>query len=106
MYVLNPNDLAENMRKYGGFIPGIRPGKKTAEYIDRVLSRITLPGAIYLGLVAVLFGSTLFGILGALLAIPAAASIQIGLHEYREYRREVAAAEEEAGGPTPAPEVT
>ena len=57
-------------------------------------------------LVAVLFGSTLFGILGALLAIPAAASIQIGLHEYREYRRELAAAEEEAGGPTPAPEVT
>ena len=52
--VLNPNDLAENMRKYGGFIPGIRPGKKTAEYIDRVLSRITLPGAIFLALIAVL----------------------------------------------------
>ena len=57
-------------------------------------------------LVAVLFGSTLFGILGAILAIPIAASIQIGIHEYREYRREVTAAEEEAGGPTPAPEVT
>jgi preprotein translocase subunit SecY len=40
------------MRKYGGFIPGIRPGRKTAEYIDRVLSRITLPGAIFLALVA------------------------------------------------------
>ena len=52
--VLNPNDLAENMRKYGGFVPGIRPGKKTAEYIDRVLSRITLPGAIFLALIAVL----------------------------------------------------
>jgi preprotein translocase subunit SecY len=52
--VLNPNDLAENMRKYGGFIPGIRPGRKTAEYIDRVLSRITLPGAIFLALVAVI----------------------------------------------------
>jgi len=51
--VLNPNDLAENMRKYGGFIPGIRPGRKTAEYIDRVLSRITLPGAVFLALVAV-----------------------------------------------------
>ena len=51
--VLNPNDLAENMRKYGGFIPGIRPGRKTAEYIDRVLSRITLPGAIFLALIAV-----------------------------------------------------
>ena len=52
--VLNPNDLAENMRKYGGFVPGIRPGRKTAEYIDRVLSRITLPGAIYLAFVATL----------------------------------------------------
>ena len=52
--VLNPNDLAENMRKYGGFIPGIRPGRRTAEYIDRVLSRITLPGAVFLALIAVL----------------------------------------------------
>jgi len=52
--VLNPNDLAENMRKYGGFVPGIRPGRKTAEYIDKVLSRITLPGAIFLALIAVL----------------------------------------------------
>jgi preprotein translocase subunit SecY len=52
--VLNPNDLAENMRKYGGFVPGIRPGRKTAEYIDRVLSRITLPGAIFLAIVATL----------------------------------------------------
>ena len=52
--VLNPNDLAENMRKYGGFVPGVRPGRKTAEYIDRVLSRITLPGAIFLAAVAVL----------------------------------------------------
>src|SRR5215813_12868187 len=52
--VLNPNDLAENMRKYGGFVPGIRPGRKTAEYIDRVLTRITLPGAVFLAAVAVL----------------------------------------------------
>jgi preprotein translocase subunit SecY len=52
--VLNPNDLAENIRKFGGFIPGIRPGRKTAEYIDRVLSRITLPGAIFLALIAVI----------------------------------------------------
>ena len=52
--VLNPNDLAENMRKYGGFIPGIRPGRHTAQYIDKVLSRITLPGAVFLALVAVL----------------------------------------------------
>ncbi len=57
-------------------------------------------------LVAVLFGSTLFGILGAILAIPTAASIQIALHEYMEFRREVTAADAEAGGPTPAPEVT
>jgi predicted PurR-regulated permease PerM len=60
----------------------------------------------FIVLVAVLFGSTLFGILGAILAIPAAASLQIAAHEYREYRREITAAEEEAGGPTPAPEVT
>jgi predicted PurR-regulated permease PerM len=60
----------------------------------------------FIVLVAVLFGSTLFGILGALLAIPAAASIQISVQEYREYRRELEAAEQEAGGPTPAPEVT
>src|SRR5262249_10941193 len=57
-------------------------------------------------LVAVLFGSTLFGILGALLAIPAAASIQIALHEYREYRRELASEEEDSGGAEPAAEVS
>jgi predicted PurR-regulated permease PerM len=57
-------------------------------------------------LVAVLFGSTLFGILGALLAIPAAASIQIGLHEWREYRRDVEAADKEAAGASPAAEAT
>ena len=59
--VLNPQDVAENMRKYGGFVPGIRPGKKTAEYIDRVLTRITLPGAIALALVAVLPDAALRG---------------------------------------------
>jgi preprotein translocase subunit SecY len=52
--IFNPDDVAENMRKYGGFIPGIRPGKRTAEYIDTILSRITLAGAVYLSLVAVL----------------------------------------------------
>jgi predicted PurR-regulated permease PerM len=57
-------------------------------------------------LVAVLFGSTLFGVLGAILAIPTAATLQIAIHEYREYRRETLAAEQEAGGPTPAPEAT
>jgi preprotein translocase subunit SecY len=52
--VLNPVDLADNMRKYGGFIPGIRPGKKTSEYIDRILTRITVPGAIFLAFIAIL----------------------------------------------------
>jgi len=52
--IFNPNDLADNMKKYGGFIPGVRPGKKTAEYIDRVLTRITLPGAMFLALISVL----------------------------------------------------
>jgi preprotein translocase subunit SecY len=52
--IFNPNDLADNMKKYGGFIPGVRPGKKTSEYIDRVLTRITLPGAIFLALISVL----------------------------------------------------
>jgi preprotein translocase subunit SecY len=52
--VFNPVDVAENMRKYGGYVPGIRPGKRTAEFIDRVLSRITLGGAVYLSLVALL----------------------------------------------------
>jgi preprotein translocase subunit SecY len=52
--VFNPVDLAENMKKYGGFIPGIRPGKRTAEYIDRILTRITFPGGIFLAAISVL----------------------------------------------------
>jgi len=52
--IFNPDDVAENMRKYGGFIPGIRPGKRTAEYIDTILARITLVGALYLAAVAIL----------------------------------------------------
>jgi preprotein translocase subunit SecY len=52
--VFNPTDTADNMRKYGGFIPGIRPGKKTSDYIDTVLSRITVVGATYLAFVALL----------------------------------------------------
>ena len=52
--IFNPVDLADNMKKYGGFIPGKRPGKKTAEYIDFVLTRITLPGAAFLAFIAVL----------------------------------------------------
>ena len=52
--IFNPDDVAENMRKYGGFVPGIRPGKRTAEYIDTILTRITLAGAVYLALIALL----------------------------------------------------
>ncbi|HJU00683.1 MAG TPA: preprotein translocase subunit SecY [Actinomycetes bacterium] len=50
----NPVDTADNMRKYGGFIPGIRPGRQTAEYLNHILTRITLPGAVFLGAVAIL----------------------------------------------------
>jgi preprotein translocase subunit SecY len=50
----NPIDQADNLRKHGGYIPGIRPGPPTAQYLDRVLSRLTLPGSVYLALVAVL----------------------------------------------------
>ncbi len=50
----NPEERADDMKKYGGFIPGIRPGRPTAEYLQYVLSRITLPGALYLGIVAVI----------------------------------------------------
>jgi len=60
--IFNPADLAENMRKYGSFIPGIRSGKRTAEYIDRILTRISLVGAVYLALVAVLPDFLLNGI--------------------------------------------
>jgi preprotein translocase subunit SecY len=52
--IFNPDDVAENMRKYGGFVPGIRPGKRTAEYIDTILTRITLAGAVYLAIIAIL----------------------------------------------------
>ena len=50
----NPTEVADNMKKYGGFVPGIRPGKPTAEYLDFILSRITLPGSMYLGLISIL----------------------------------------------------
>jgi len=50
----NPVEVADNMKRYGGFIPGIRPGRQTAEYLDRVLTRITLPGSLYLTAIAIL----------------------------------------------------
>ncbi len=65
--IFNPVDLAENLKKQGAFVPGVKPGARTAEYIDRVLTRITLPGSIYLALVALMpfwifdiFGITTF----------------------------------------------
>lgn len=51
---VNPNQMAEDMKKNGGFIPGVKPGKKTAEFIDNIMSRITLPGSIFLGFVAIM----------------------------------------------------
>jgi preprotein translocase subunit SecY len=52
--IFNPTELADNMRKYGGFIPGIRPGRNTSEYINRILSRLTLVGGVYLAIVCLL----------------------------------------------------
>lgn len=52
--IMNPNDVAENIKKYGGFIPGLRPGRPTAEFISRVMARITLAGAVFLALIAIL----------------------------------------------------
>src|SRR5438045_7148886 len=52
--IFNPVDLAENLKKQGGFIPGVKPGAATADYIDDVLSRITFPGAVFLTVVAML----------------------------------------------------
>jgi preprotein translocase subunit SecY len=52
--IFNPDDVADNMRKYGGYVPGIRPGKRTAEYIDTILTRLTFGGALYLAAVSVL----------------------------------------------------
>ncbi|HEY3389406.1 MAG TPA: preprotein translocase subunit SecY [Prolixibacteraceae bacterium] len=51
---VNPNQMSDDMKKNGGFIPGIKPGKKTAEYLDTVMSRITLPGSIFLGMITIL----------------------------------------------------
>ena len=50
----NPTDVAENLKKHGGFIPGVRPGKKTAEFIDKIIVRLTVIGAIYISAVCVL----------------------------------------------------
>jgi preprotein translocase subunit SecY len=52
--IFNPNEVADNMRKYGGFIPGIRPGRRTADYLNTILTRLTLVGALYLSFVAII----------------------------------------------------
>jgi len=52
--IFNPMDLSENLKKQGGFIPGVKPGGRTAEYIDQVLSRVTLPGSLFLVAIAML----------------------------------------------------
>ena len=51
---INPNQMADDMKKNGGFIPGVKPGRKTAEFIDTVMSRIILPGSMFLGIVAIM----------------------------------------------------
>ena len=62
--IFNPKDMADNMKKQGGFIPGVRPGQHTSDYIEYSLTRITLPGAIFLGIIAILptFVTNIFGI--------------------------------------------
>jgi preprotein translocase subunit SecY len=79
----NPVEVADNMKRYGGFIPGIRPGTQTAEYLDRVLSRITLPGSIYLAVVSVIpfvalgvFGISAFPLGGVSLLIMVGVALQ------------------------------
>ena len=89
--IFNPADTAENMRKYGGFIPGIRSGRRTAEYIDRILTRLTLVGAVYLASVSVLPEFLLAGVrvggipwIGATLdaALPAWVTQGMGINFY------------------------
>jgi preprotein translocase subunit SecY len=60
--IFNPNEAADNMRKYGGFIPGIRPGKNTAEYMNKILTRITMVGGLYLSLLSLIPSIMISGI--------------------------------------------
>ncbi|HCT51769.1 MAG TPA: preprotein translocase subunit SecY, partial [Balneola sp.] len=61
---INPKEMADTMKRQGGFIPGVRPGKATVEFIDNILTKITLPGSIFLSLVAILpaFATNLLGV--------------------------------------------
>ena len=96
--IFNPDDVAENMRKYGGFIPGIRPGKRTAEHIDTILARLTLVGALYLAAVAILPEFLLTGFkvapipfIGEQLDAAAAAVDHAGRRHHVHLRRHLAA---------------
>ncbi len=77
--IFNPRDIADNMKKQGGFIPGIRPGQQTAEYIDSVLTKITLPGSIFLALIAVMptFAMNVLGVTSAFASFFGGTSILI-----------------------------
>lgn len=77
--VFNPREMADNMKKQGGFIPGIRPGSQTAEYIDGIITRITLPGSFFLALVAVLptFAINILGVSGGLASFIGGTSLLI-----------------------------
>src|SRR5207237_1815534 len=59
--VFNPNEVADNMRKYGGFVPGIRPGRRTADHINEILTRITLVGGLYLIIISLIPQLTITG---------------------------------------------
>jgi len=99
--VFNPVELADNMKRYGGFIPGIRPGPKTAEYVDDVLSKITLPGAIFLGFIALVpwylinylnvpfyfGGTTLLIIVGVALDTLATIESQLMMYHYEGFMK-------------------
>ena len=60
--IFNPNEAADNMRKYGGFIPGIRPGKNTADYMNKILSKITVVGGLYLSILSMIPNIMISGI--------------------------------------------
>ena len=66
--IINPTQMAEDMKRNGGFIPGIKPGKKTVEFLDSIMSKITLPGSIFLAFIAV-FPAGIWGAIHHLLAI-------------------------------------
>ena len=97
--VINPNEIAENMKKNGGFIPGIRPGQPTANYITRVVNRITLVGAVYfavLALVPIILqwifkvnvgfgGTTLIIVVGVCLDIVKALESQLLMRHYKGF---------------------